>query len=32
VRALKNVYVDIGEQRVPIDQLDAAKLKELAGN
>jgi hypothetical protein len=29
LRALKNVFVDVGDQRVPIDQLDAAKLKEM---
>jgi hypothetical protein len=30
LRALKNVFVDVGDQRVPIGQLDAVKLKELA--
>ena len=30
LRTLKNVYVDLGDQRLPIDQLDASKLKELA--
>jgi hypothetical protein len=30
LRALKNVFVDVGDQRVPIDQLDAVKLKEMA--
>ena len=30
LRALRNVFVDVGDQRVPIDQLDAAKLKEIA--
>jgi len=30
LRDLKNVYVDIGKKRVPIDKLDAQSLKELA--
>jgi hypothetical protein len=30
LRDLKNVYVEFGSQRVPIDQLDTAKLSELA--
>jgi hypothetical protein len=29
LRDLKNVYVDIGKKRVPIDKLDAQALKEL---
>lgn len=30
LRSLKNVFVDVGGQRIPIDQLDLAKLKEMA--
>jgi hypothetical protein len=30
LRDLKNVYVDIGNERVPIDRLDRSKLTELA--
>ncbi len=30
LRDLKNVYVDVGNERIPIDQLDASKLKDLA--
>jgi hypothetical protein len=30
LRDLRNVYVDIGNERIPIDQLDRSKLKELA--
>jgi hypothetical protein len=30
LRDLKNVYVDIGNERIPIDRLDRSKLNGLA--